>query len=107
MSHRVEEKQSLLVHGQRGPFRKRAQAALDLRRKPCQLRREFPADFAQRLRVLQSANPVLEGVGERQIRRGRFVFVARAGECDCALDRRIHEHLAAEAGFPGAGLAAE
>src|SRR4026207_855263 len=76
--HSVKEEQSLLVWGQRGALRKGAKMALDLRREPRKLRREFSADVAQSFGILLTANPASERVGKWQIRCRCLVFVTCA-----------------------------
>src|SRR5687768_10103370 len=107
MRYSVKEEQSLLVCRQCRALRKRTKMALDLRREPRKLRREFSADVAQRFRILLTANPASERVDKGEIRCRCLVFVACAREYDRALQGGVHDHLAAHPRFPGAGFATE
>jgi hypothetical protein len=104
---RVHEQELFLVGRQRRVFGEGAEPRRDLRRQLRQARSAVAQRRAQAVVVRLVPHEATEGLGEREVRRRGFVFVASAGEHQAAVERRLDQELLREACLTRARLAAD
>src|SRR5512132_3478916 len=86
---------------------KRTKSRFYLRRQLGDLWCAITDQFAQFRVVLLLAYPAAKGLDERQVRRGRLIFVTRAAQHHRAIESGLNNHLAGEPRLARARLATQ